>query len=167
MNDKLKNYYSLIDVYEIDNKDAIFFDDDDPIEEIFFKQMLPINTCLIVRYLEPIINDICKRVGSEEKAKKEINNLINLFKANSDEKSLKEYKNEDITLLDCLKGDYNFLKKKFIIEDRYVPDINYFLNNYTYPETTLTYPFSIKELYNMIVERGLKILVHNFFVSNK
>lgn len=166
MNGKLNNY-SLIDIYLIDFKKICYFDENDPIEEIYFKMNLPINTCLIVRYLEPIIDDICKQFGSEEKSKKEVSDIINSFKENSYDKSLKDYKEGDISLLDCLRGDYNFLKKKFIIEDRYVPDISYFVNNYTYPDIKLEYPFSLKEIYDMIVQRGVKVLIHNYFVSNK
>lgn len=58
INDILKNYYSLIDGYNIDNKDFEYFDDSEPEEQIFFKVMSPINICLLLRCLEPIINVI-------------------------------------------------------------------------------------------------------------
>ena len=70
MNDKLKPYYSLIDIYKTDSDDVIYYDDKDPIEEIFFKDMLPINTCLIVRYLKPIIVHICKKFWFRRKSPK-------------------------------------------------------------------------------------------------
>ena len=168
MEDKLKNYYSLIDLYRIDNDDIIYYNDNDPDEEIFFKNMLPINICMIVIYLKPIINSICQKFNSEEKALKDTDDIIKTIKSNSDEKILNNnYKIGDISLIELLKGDYNFLKKYFIIEDRYVPDINNYVNNFTYPDTTITYPFSLKELYNMLIERGIKVFIHNYFLTNK
>ena len=167
MDIKLKNYYSLIDLYKTDNDDIEYYNDNDPDEEIFFKNMLPINICMIERYLEPIINYICKKFGSEEKALKETDDIIKRFKSNSGDINLNEYKIGDISLIDFLRGDYNFLKKYFIIEDRYVPNINNYINNFTYPETDLTYPFSLKELFNMLVERGIKVFIHNYFLPDE
>ena len=154
-------------MYKIDRQNVIYYNDNDPIEEIFLKIKLPINTSLIVRYLEPIVEHICKKFGSEERAQEEAKCFENMFKSNPDGKTLPDYKIGDNSFLECLKGDYNFLKQKFIIEDRYVPDINNFVNNFTYPQTTLTYPFSLKELYDMIVEKGIKVLIHNYFISDK
>ena len=37
MNNKLKNYYSFIDMYKIDRQNVIYYNDNDPIEEIFLK----------------------------------------------------------------------------------------------------------------------------------
>jgi hypothetical protein len=128
--------------------------------------MSPINICLLLRCLEPIINVICIKFGSEKEALKEVNDIIKIFRANPEDEYIKDYKYEDVSLIDCLKGDYNFLKKKFVIENRFVPDINHYINNYIFPKTTLQYPFSIKDLYDILVERGIYILIHNYFESN-
>ena len=91
--------------------------------------MNPINVCILLRSSEPLMKNICAKFKSEKEALEAVNESINKYKENPDDKSLKYYLYEDISLIDFLNGDYNFLKKKFIIEDYYMPDINHYINN--------------------------------------
>ena len=117
-----------------------------------------------MRYLESIINDICIKFGSKEKASNEIEKIKNLaeFKGNN---ITTDYKYKDITLIDLLRGDYNFLKNKFILKYQMVPDINYYINNYTYPDAPITYPFSLKLMYHKILLRA--ILLNGIIIKIK
>ena len=168
MEDSLKNYYTIIDIYKKNYNDLNYDDDDENIDvdETFFKELNPICCPILMRYLEPIIKNICIQFDSKEKVVKEIEKIKNL--AESKEGGIStDNKSKDITLIDLLKGDYNFLKNKFILEYVRVPNINYYVNNYTYPDAPITYPFSLKALYHAIVQRAINNIIDDYYMDNK
>ena len=166
MTEKFENYYQLVDVFNNDMSKFKCFDESSPGEEILFKSLTPIAIEILMRYLKPIINDICTELGSKEKVQKEIEEIKHLISNKSDNK-IKEYKWKGVTIIDLLKGDYSFLKKKFILEHELVPSIDYYINDYKYPSIECSYPFSLKELYKVLIERGINILIDNYYSDNK
>ena len=165
MEDTLKHYYTMIDIFNKNYRDHLNYDDDSEDEE-FFKLFNPICCSILMRYLEPIIEDICIKFDSREKVEKEIEKIKYLTESKGDNIST-DYKFKDITLIDLLKGDYDFLKKKFILKYHLVPDINYYINNYTYPDTSVTYPFSLKLLYHKILLRAINNILDNYYMDKK
>ena len=163
MEDKFKTYYSLIDCYNKDISNYSYYEDSEPFEEILFKEFPPINTSIIMRYVTYIVNDICKELNSKEEAIKEIENLKKSINRGNDIKNFQKYQWKNTTLIDLLIGDYNLLKNIFVIEDKYVPDINYFINNYKYPDDDISYNFSLKELCYKLIERGIIIAINNYY----
>ena len=118
------------------------------------------NISMLMRYIEYIANNICQELVTKENVEKEIQKLKN-FKSNND------YNWKDISLLKLLEADYNYLVEKFILKKEIVPDNNSFIKNFTYPGDTYVYPFSIKEFYNMALNRGIYICINNYYLSNK
>ena len=165
MEDILKHYYTMIDIYNKNFRDNLNYDDDSE-DEKFFKLFNPICCCILMRYLEPIIKDICIRFETKEKAEKEIEKIKNLVESKGDNLST-DYKYKDITLIDLLKGEYNFLKNKFILKYQTVPDVNYYINNYTYPDAPITYPFSLKYMYHKILLRAINHIIDNYYNYKK
>ena len=166
MDEKLKTYYSLIDAYSIDKKDHEYSYSQDSIEVEFLKEFKPINISILMIYVTNIINKMCKEFIYKEKVQKEIIELKNKIK-NLKINIQKEYIWKDVSLNELIKGDYDYLKKKFIFRVDYVPDNNTFINKFTYPATTLSYDFSIRELYNALLDRGINIAIKNYYIKNK
>ena len=169
MENKFKKYYCIIDCYYRDKSKINFYDDDSETKnEYFFKNFQPINVCMIIQYLEFIIKDMYNKFNSTERIIKEIEDLKALIKTDKtiNEEFLK-YEWRGANLIDLLKGDYKYLKKVFIIEDKYVPDISYYINNYRYPSTDISYDFSLKELYFIFIDRGIDIILDNDYSKKK
>ena len=162
MNDKFKDYYSIIDVFDLSKRDNISFHDVDELDESdFFLFYSPFNTAVFVRYLQYIIYNICDTMSTKENIQKEIKSLY------EGKNTGKDYKWKDISLLELIKGNYNYLIEKFVIRDDYVPDRSYFINNYCYPDMETVYPFSLKEFYFKLLERGIDITINNYFFEKR
>lgn len=162
MNDKFKDYYSIIDVFDLSKRDNISFHDVDELDESdFFLFYSPFNMAVFMRYLQYIIYNICDTMSTKENIEKEIESLLDGKNSN------KDYKWKDISLLELIKGNYNYLIEKFVIRDDYVPDRSYFINNYCYPDMETVYPFSLKEFYFKLLERGIDITINNYFFEKR
>ena len=73
MDDKFKYYYSSIDLYNDDNEAFDYCYDSDPEEVSFFKSFNPIKVAILMRYLNNIIKDMCKKLITKE----EVQNFFN------------------------------------------------------------------------------------------
>ena len=73
-----------------------------------------------------------------------------------------EYNCKNISLIDLLTWDYTFLKEKFIIKEKNVLNNSHYVNNFNY-EGEIIYPFSLKESYHKLVERGINITISNYY----
>ena len=170
MNEKLKVYYSMVDMYDVNNMNNIKylpFNESDTEEEDFFKHFFPISLDILMRYLKYIIYDICKKYIDKDKVLKEIEKLKKTISIDSKINDTLDYTWNDVSLKELLKGDYNYLKAKFVLKFKDVPDYNSFINNFCYPMTELVYPFSIKELYRMVIERAINVAVNNYYYEKK
>ena len=138
--------------------------DSEPIEIQFFKEycFCPISTSILMKYVEFIINNMCEKLNEKENVLKEIENL-----KNNHELISSEYKWKDIDIFDLIKGDYQYLIDKFIIKIDLVPNVESFVNNYSFPYETYVYPFSLKELYDKLLNRSINITVNNYFLRLK
>ena len=162
MHDKFKDYYSIIDVFDLSKRDDIHFHDDDELDESdFFLFYSPFNMAVFMRYLQYIIYDMCDNMSSKENVQNELGSLY------EGKNTGKDYKWKDISLLELMKGNYNYLKEKFVIKDYYVPDRSYFINNFCYPDMETVYPFSLKEFYFKLLKRGIDITINNYFFEKR
>ena len=160
MEDKFNTYYNLLNVYNLNRKKGISSKEElDPIEISFFKDFCPIKISVLMRDVEFVINNLCKKLLEKEKVLKEIESLKNNHDLNSS-----EYKWKDIDIIDLLKGDYQYLIDKFIIRIDLVPNIESFVNYYCFPKQTYVYPFSLKELYYKLLYRSINITINNYFL---
>ena len=163
MEDKYEKYYGLVDIYnpfyEMPNSDEDTSDKDEVLREFF-----PISFGLVNHDVEPIINEICKKFQSKEKVEKEIENLRNTPE-NSIINNMKKCGCRNISLIDLLNADYNYLKNNFYIRHiEFVPNENYFINNYSFPmDPDFKYDFSLKELFDILLMRLIHILINNYF----
>ena len=162
MNDKFKDYYSIIDVFDLSKRDNISFHDVDELDESdFFLFYSPFNMEIFMRYLQYIIYDMCDNMPSKENVQNELESLLD------GKNTGKDYKWKDISLLELIKGNYNYLIEKFVLKDYYVPDRSYFINNFCYPDMETVYPFSLKEFYFKLLERGIDITINNYFFEKR
>ena len=161
MEDRFIHYYSLVDIYNLKNKGKYIVNLDDKQKEIFlFFSFAPINFSILMRYIEYITKDMCQKLITKENVEKEIQQLKN-FKSDND------YNWKDISFIKLLEADYNYLVEKFILKKEIVPDNNFFIKNFSYPGDTYVYPFSIKEFYNMALNRAIYVCINNYYLSNK
>ena len=117
---------------------------------------------VLVNYLRTIIFDMCDKFKSKEKVREEINTLYN------EVNDTKDFKWQNISLKKIIKGEYSYLREIFILKEFQVPDNEHFINNYCYPTTDIVYPFSLKELYAKLLDRGINITINNYyFEKNK
>ena len=162
MNDKFKDYYSIIDVFDLSKRDNISFHDVDELDESdFFLFYSPFNMAVFMRYLQYIIYNICDTMSTKENVQNELGSLLD------GKNTGKDYKWKDISLLELIKGNYNYLIEKFVLKDYYVPDRSYFINNFCYPDMETVYPFSLKEFYFKLLERGIDITINNYYFEKK
>ena len=162
MNDKFKDYYSIIDVFDLSKRDNISFHDVDELDESdFFLFYSPFNMEIFMRYLQYIIYDMCDNMSSKENVQNELESLLD------GKNTGKDYKWKDISLLELIKGNYNYLIEKFVLKDYYVPDRSYFINNFCYPDMETVYPFSLKEFYFKLLKRGIDITINNYFFEKR
>ena len=105
---------------------------------------------------------MCDKFITKEKVRKEINTLYD-----ASNKS-KDYKYKNISLKKIIKGEYSYLREIFKLKEFQVPDNKHFINNYCYPTTDIIDPFSLKELYSKLLDRGINITINNYyFEKNK
>ena len=161
--DKFKDYYDMIDIYDIDKKKDIIFDKSSS-DANFFKHFSPFNLSGLMYYLKKIIYELCDKFNDKDKVQQEIQKMKNLLKEKKQD-DLIDYKWKNISLLLLLKGDYIYLKDNFIIRSDYVPDIISFTNNFSYPNTSEVFPFSIKEIYAQFLDRGISITIKNYYLE--
>ena len=165
MEDKLSKYYFLIDTFDESNKPDINININyDSIwdDETFFILFSPFNMAVLVNYLRTIIFEMCDKFITKENVRKEINTLYD------DTNNSKDYKYKNISLKKIIKGEYSYLREIFILKEFQVPDNEHFINNYCYPTTDIVYPFSLKELYAKLLDRGINITINNYyFEKNK
>ena len=76
---------------------------------------------------------------------------------------LNNYVWKNISLVELLRGDYNYLIEKFILNPKLVPNNESYINNYEFHELSIKYPFSLKELYKIFVDRGIDITIDNYY----
>ena len=158
MEDKLNKYYILIDIFNKINKPEIDIDYDSIWDdETFFKLFSPFNMAVLVNYLKTIIYDMCDKFITKEKVREEISTLYN------EENNSKDFKYKNISLKKIIKGEFSYLREIFILKEYEVPDNEHFINNYCYPTTDVVYPFSLKELYTKLLERGIDITINNYY----
>ena len=165
MEDKLSKYYFLIDTFDESNKPDINININyDSIwdDETFFILFSPFNMAVLVNYLRTIIFEMCDKFITKENVRKEINTLYD------ETNNSKDYKYKNISLKKIIKGEYSYLREIFILKEFQVPDNEHFINNYCYPTTDIVYPFSLKELYAKLLDRGINITINNYyFEKNK
>ena len=163
MEDKLSKYYFLIDTFDESNEPDININDDSIWDdETFFILFSPFNMAVLVNYLRTLIFEMCDKFITKENVRKEINTLYD------DTNNSKDYKYKNISLKKIIKGEYSYLREIFILKEFQVPDNEHFINNYCYPTTDIVYPFSLKELYAKLLDRGINITINNYyFEKNK
>ena len=165
MEDKLSKYYFLIDTFDESNKTDININinyDSISDDETFFILFSPFNMAVLVNYLRTIIFEMCDKFITKEKVRKEINTLYD------ETNNSKDYKYKNISLKKIIKGEYSYLREIFKLKEFQVPDNKHFINNYCYPTTDIIYPFSLKELYAKLLDRGINITINNYyFEKNK
>ena len=161
MKDKFKNYFPLIDYFNFEQKADVFSENDTEEEEIF-KYFFPMNITLLMRYLQNTIDIICEKFVEKEKISQEIEKLKTIAKS-SEENKMSEYKWKDIDLVELLKGDYNYLKEKFVLKVDYIPDNKSYINNFSFPISEHVFPFSIKEIYHALLERAIDVTISNYY----
>ena len=162
MVDKFEMYYCIIDTYDLSKKDDINLDFPDYSDVDLFFSFCPFNMTVLMRYLENTINKMCDELVIKEKVEKEIENFKK-YKNDSSIKILKDYNWKNISLLELLKGNFSYLYEKFVVKHYEVPDNNSFIKNYCYPGSTMVYPFSLKELYDKLILRGITITINNYY----
>ena len=163
MEDKLSKYYFLIDTFDESNKPDININYDSIWDdETFFILFSPFNMAILINYLRTIIFEMCDKFITKENVRKEINTLYD------ETNNSKDYKYKNISLKKIIKGEYSYLREIFILKEFQVPDNEHFINNYCYPTTDIVYPFSLKELYAKLLDRGINITINNYyFEKNK
>ena len=163
MEDKLSKYYFLIDTFDQSNKPDININYDSIWDdETFFILFSPFNMAILINYLRTIIFEMCDKFITKENVRKEINTLYD------DTNNSKDYKYKNISLKKIIKGEYSYLREIFKLKEFQVPDNKHFINNYCYPTTDIVYPFSLKELYAKLLDRGINIIINNYyFEKNK
>ena len=162
MNDKFKDYYSIIDVFDLSKRDNISYHDDDELDDSdFFLFYSPFNMAVFMRYLQYIIYDMCDNMPSKENVQNELGSLLD------GKNTGKDYKWKDISLLELIKGNYNYLIEKFVLKDYYVPNKDYFMNKFCYPDMETVYPFSLREFYFTLLERGISITINNYYFEKR
>ena len=115
-----------------------------------------------MRDIKYVVEEICKKLQKKEKILEEIKKLKNNL-----ENNLSTYKWRDIDIKDLLKGDYKYLVEKLILKYDLVPDVNCYINKCDYLIENYVFPFSLKELYFLLLERGINIFINNFFMIPK
>lgn len=159
--DKFKKYYRFIDIYADLNMSSKDYEDEDEDDICYqcFEVMCPIYFGVLMNYLGFIIKKICSE-NSREVSEKIIQELKNSSDENND-----KYCYKDITIGKLFKGDYEFLKKHFIINPDYIKNENDFIYNLTIKdEPSITYPFSLRELYNVLLPRAIKIRLDDYYI---
>lgn len=165
MEEKFKNYFPLIDYYNFEQKIEIYSESDTEEEEIF-KYYFPMNIIILMRYLQNIIDIICEKLIEKEKVQQEIEKLKTMAKL-SDGNKISSYKWKDIDLFDLLKGDFYYLKEKFILKKDDVPDYKAYINNFSFPNSDYVFPFSLKEIYHALLERAIDVTISNHYSKFK
>ena len=164
MDDKLKIYFPLVDIYKMNTNSFSYVDESDPVEVKFFKEFTPFFMDMLMKYLENIIYLICKNLKEKQKVIKEIEyikTLVNTSQSNTF--NFTKYMWKNINLIELIKGDYFYLKKNFIINTEFVPDNESYINDFSYPGTIDKYPFTLKDLYRALVERGIYVTIDNYY----
>ena len=163
MEDKFKNYYLLIDKYDIE-KNVSFYAENKTEEETLFKYFFPMNLVMIIRYVDNIINKICEKLIDKEKVLNEIDKIKKLAKS-SEKNNSPDYKWKNV--VEMIKGDFSYLKEIFILKDEDVPDKQSYINNFRYPNSEYIFPFSIEELYHVLLNRTLDVMISNYYSKKK
>ena len=151
MVDKFKPYYIFVDHYILDkNITKIYEEESEPLKVSFFKDFN---------------NNMCKNLILKNKVEEEIEKVK--YNINNNINSCTIWKWKDITLVDLIKGELDFLKKNFIITNEMPIDKNSFINNnFIHPLNCEAYPFSLKELYYMLLYRGIFVSINNYYYLN-
>ena len=102
---------------------------------------------------------MCENFSEKEKVKEQIKVLYN------EKNCSKDFTWKNLILKEMINGNYTYLKEKFIIKHLKVPDNNHFINNYSFPEDNFIYPFSLKELYTKLLERGINVTISNYYLE--
>lgn len=155
-NNKFKMYYQFVDVYRNNYTSSDDFDDDENLQlyEIFD----PIEFGLLIKYIDIIINKIYLE-NSRENAKKIIEEIIK-----NPDKYKDKYNYKEITLGGLLNANYNFLKNNHLIKVNIIKNENNFLQNLVFEKIpSITYPFSLKELYDVLLARAINIVFNNYY----
>ena len=108
-----------------------------------------------------------QKIIDKDKVLNEIEKLKKTISIDSKINDTIDYTWNDVSLKELLKGDYNYLREKYVLKFKDVPDYNSFINNFCYPTAELVYPFSIKELYRMVIERAINVAVNNYYYKKK
>ena len=127
MDDKFAIYYTIVDIFDLEKKNDITYHDFEDFDDAdYLKFFVPFDMSILMRYLEYILYKICDNKKEKEKVLMEIKTLY------EENINSKDYKWKDISLSELMKGEFNYLKEKFIVRKNYIPDISYFINNYSY-----------------------------------
>ena len=162
MSDKLNIYFPIIDAYRMSNdfSDNVYESDEVELLSLF----CPFYLSMLMKYLDNIIEPIWKNSSSKEKVNEKIEYLKSLLDSKEiNPEILNNYMWKNISLVELLRGDYNFLIEKFILNPELVPNNESYINNYEFHELSIKYPFSLKELYKIFVDRGIDITIDNYY----
>ena len=156
---KFKMYYQFVDVYK---KDYVSSDEYDDNENVQIYQIFdPIEFGLLIKYIDLIINKIYFQ-NSKENAKK----IIETIKK-SPYKYKDKYHYKEINLGSLINADYNFLKNNHLIKANIIKNENDFLQNLKFQKVeNIRYPFSLKELYDVLLIRAIDIIFNNYYKYN-
>ena len=86
MDDRLKIYFSLVDIYKMNTNSFSYADESEPVEVKFFKEFTPFFMDMLMKYLENIIYLLCKNLKEKQKVIKEIEyikTLANISQSNA------------------------------------------------------------------------------------
>lgn len=157
MVDIYENYYCLVDCYA---KGAIPSDMNKDSDEVFiFKLNCPIDIPLLMNYLGLIIGNMYKKLETKEKVMEEIEKIKKSLTNN-------DYKWNKFSLKNMFENDYNYLISTDLLKPDLVPNITYFIEKYSHPEIKdLLYPFTIKQLFNILLNRAINICINNYYLK--
>ena len=170
MADKIfEKYYSLIECYSEafrDKLDNIKEDDEDDEDEspdiAFFIYDSPIDIRVLMKYLDNIIEQMYKNLGTKENVVEAVEKIKNRTIEDK-----KQFKWKDIYLEDLFTADYYYLKNNFILRYDLVPDEKSFTNKYSRDECDFIWPFSLKELFYFFLQKGIEIFIDNYSYLQK
>ena len=152
--DKFKNYYSFIDAFG--DSDLEYEDD---VHSILFELSKPIHFGVLMNYLGLIIRELCHG-NTRETSEKIIEDIKKSPNQNND-----IYHYNDITIGRLFNADYEFLKKHFIINWDLIKNEKDFNNNLHFENAPdIIYPFSLRELYNVLLPRAIKIRLDDYYI---
>ena len=161
--DKFAMYYSLVDYLKGEDYYPKEDEDEKDSDDAFiFKLKCPFVIGPLLGCLKPIINNMCMKLKTKSNVEKEIKKIKDSPNSTSFGKDIYN----KVCLVDLINADYTYLKYKFFLKWDLVPNEDFFYKTFSHiyaPE--ISFSFTLKEFYDMIITRAINILINNFFDS--